>query len=149
MSAVVVDIADAVAALLASTGLSLPFTVERAWLDIEPRSLLDDSDPVAVVVIPGMLTVAAFDLAPRIAASWEILVSIVRACQPTNEATDPLAGFTEEVAFLLAAHRLLGTSEGRVAQCTGVEARPAHDPEQLLVQKMYRAIISVTYRVTK
>jgi len=149
MAPIIVDISEAVAGLLAAASLSQAFAIKRAWVEVASRDRMAAGDPILVTILPGVLVMTAFDMKPRIAATWEVIVSITRAVQLTTASIDPIAGFVEEVAFLLAGKRLVGTPEGRVAQCVGLEARPVHDPEQLAELKLYRAIVAVTYRVTQ
>src|SRR5580765_544609 len=114
MSAIVVDISDAVVAGLALATLSLPVAPVRAYrLRREIRF-----EGVNILVIPETLALSARDQKPSIYLDWKIGVWIQAVCSGANEEVDPLMALIEEISVLFAFKVLPGLH----ARCIAVES---------------------------
>jgi hypothetical protein len=148
--ALCVEIADAMVALIGAQTFDLPFTVERDWTETQRLEIIQEEDPVKVIVVPRVLNTTARDLTPRIDYAWDIGVWIDKKVQQTNAACDPVADFVEQVITLLNNNRQLTiTSEPHLAQFIGITPDPTYDTTQLLDIRVFRSVFLATYRVTR
>ena len=148
MSAIIVDICNAVVTKLEGATFNQEFTVSRGWLELVQRQKMHDTDPISVLVVPGMLGVYAFDLTPRVAFDWEVGLWIDKSIEANVATIDPVAEFVEQVTQLFAANRILNAGS-RKAKCIQIEADPVYDEKQLSELRIFRALIKITYRVTQ
>lgn len=145
MAAICVQIAEAVKSLIQSTDLSMPYTIERAWVETRQRVYMKEDDPLFIIVVPRTLNVHAFDLKPRTAFNWDIAIWIDRAVKDDTEECDPVVEFMEEIVDLLVGHRDLQIDAGR-ARCIGIGPHPTYDSNQLLDVRVFRSVFVATYR---
>lgn len=149
MAAVVVEVADAVAAALNAATLSQPFTAERTYLLTRE---LPEAAGLKVTVVPAGYALTAIDLTPRFAFDAVVEVWVQQRAAPANGEVDPLVLLAEEVAGVFGVPRLPGYPRAR---CTGVavlarDGRPlAADRDALEELRTFTSVVSLTFRVTR
>lgn len=139
MSAVVLDIADAVTSALNAATLSQTFTAERAYV---PIFELPDLADLRVTVVPVELTFAAltrhsddFDYA--------IDIGITRRCEPTAASADPLMVLVQEILDLFRGKRLTGYTD---AKCVTGGNKPIYDPTFMDSDRVFMSVVNLTFR---
>ena len=139
--AVVIDIADAVAARLNGATLSQVFTAERTYLSILDLNTLDG---LQVFVSPAMLTVSRFDLGSRQAFLPQIQIGIRKRVSLDPADVDPLIILTQEIIELFRPVLLPGT----FARLQSIENTPAYDPMALDEKHVFLTTILLTFQAT-
>jgi len=139
--AVLIDIPDAVVAVLNGATLSQIFTAERTYLSILDLNTLDG---LQVFVSPSMLTISRFDLAPRQAFLPQVQIGIRQRVSLAPADVDPLIILTQEIIELFRPVLLLGTR----AKLQSIENTPAYDPMALDEKHVFLTTILLTFQVT-
>lgn len=140
---VLVDMADAVLAVLQGASLSVAIAPERGYLVVRDLSSLDG---IKVTVIPGAEEIAAFDLTPRHEYLPEVMIWVQRRVNPTNEECDPLMNLVEEIAGqFLPGKRLPGTQ----ATIQHLKHEPPYDPDRLDAQRTFTSGLTLTMKFTR
>ncbi|MEP0846064.1 MAG: hypothetical protein HRF50_04485 [Phycisphaerae bacterium] len=146
MSAVV-EVADAVAALLSAGGFAEPFDATRTYIaEHAPEDLLD----LLVSVVPGPLGIEANDRR----SDWfdctaVVIVEQFLADPGDMAAIDGRLALCEEIADKLRATSYLALTTLGQGLLKDVEIDPPYDFERLRTEQVFTAAIAATYRVAK
>ena len=138
--ALLIDIADAVAAELNNTELSQEFT---AKVNLKPEFELKELKNLKVTVVPKSLT---FSGATRQESGKEVQIDI--GVQKKTADPDQLAALlqlVEEIVRVFDRKRLAGYQK---AVCVGIENDPVYDPEHLRQYRQFTSVITLKFRVT-
>ena len=138
--ALLIDIADAVAAELNNTELSQEFT---AKVNLKPEFELKELKNLKVTVVPKSLK---FSGAVRQESAKEMQIDI--GVQKKTADPDQLAALlqlVEEIAGLFDRKRLTGFPK---TVCIGIENDPVYDPEHLRQYRQFTSVITLKFRVT-
>ena len=141
--ALVIDIADAVAAELAGGSFTEEFTPERRVL---PDFELADLAGLKVTVVPKAVEIAG---ASRSLSQHDVQVDVgVQKKLGTDLDTEvaALCGLVEEIAAFLKGHRLADVP-GAAWVRTGNE--PIYSPEHLAEKRLFTSVLTVTYRAMR
>lgn len=149
MAAVLIEIADAVAAALNGAALSQVFTAERAYVPVHD---LEDLDALKVTVVPAGLTLALLDRSPRHMHDYVVDVGVQKrfgsgALTPAEilAACDPLMKLTEEVVDLFRG-KALPVAAGS-AVCTAAANNPVFAPAHADEKRVFTSVVSLTFRL--
>lgn len=142
MSAVVLDIADAVTAALNAATLSQSFVAERAYV---PVFELPDLVDLRVTVVPVELTFAALTRASD-DFDYVVDVGITRRCEPTPAAADPLMILVQEILDLFRGKRLAGYTD---AKCVAGGNRPIYDATMMDTERVFMSVVNLTFRMAR
>jgi hypothetical protein len=148
MSAVTLEIADAVVAALNAAALSHPFTAARHYL---PEFDLKEMDTLHVSVVPAELDEEIADRT-RDRAEYKIHVAVQKRVAKQDPpgidtaAVDALMQLVEEIDDLLRHKRLAGC-EG--AHWVKTENKPIYDPRQLKEHGLFTSLLVFTFRTTR
>ena len=148
MTAVVVEIADAVVAALNGATLSQPVTAERYYL---PEFDLKDMDTLHVSVVPAELDEEIADRA-RDRAEYKIHVAVQKRVAKQDPpgldqaAIDGLMQLVQEIDDLFR-HKTLAGYEP--AAWTKTENKPIFDPKHLKESSQFTSLLVLTFRVTR
>jgi hypothetical protein len=148
--AVVIEIADAVAAELNAAELSMPFVAERRYV---PRfklrrnqpgegAGLPDLDTLRVSVVPRELSAVTLT---RRSHDFDYLIDVAvqKRLEDDEPATvDPYMQLTEEVLDLFRG----GTLPGLDAKCVAVTNEPIYAPEHLNDSNVFTSLVTLTFR---
>lgn len=140
MSAKIVEIADAVVSALNAAALSQPFIASRVYLPKFERSALES---LTVTVVPkgrGETIAARSNIADD---SYEIDVAVQQAVDPTDIATiDGLMLLVQEI------HDLFRLTQPNLADSTyvGVSNDPIYDPAALNEDRLFRSVLTISYK---
>lgn len=142
MSAVVLDIADAVAAAINAATLSQPITAERAYA---PIFELPDLVDLKVTVVPVELAFAALT---RSSDDFDYVVDIgiTQRCEPTPAAADPLMMLAQEILDLFRGKRLVGYTD---AKCVAGGNRPIYDATLMDTDRVFMSVVNLTFRMAR
>ncbi len=146
--AVVIDIADAVTAMLNAAELSQPFTAVRHYL---PEFDLKEMDQLHVSVVPAELDEEMSDRS-RDRAEYKIHVAVqkrvVRQSPPglDNAAIDGLMTLVQEIDDLLRHKPLPGYPQ---AHWIKTENKPIYDPKHLKEHGQFTSLLAFTYRMVR
>ena len=138
--ALLIDIADAVAAELNNAELSQEFT---AKVNLKPEFELKDLKNLKVTVVHKSLK---FSGATRQESAKEVQIDI--GVQKKTADPDQLAELlqlVEEIAGVFDRKRLAGYQK---AVCVGIENDPIYDPEHLRQYRQFTGVITLKFRVT-
>ncbi len=138
--AVILDIADAVAAQLNATPFSQPVTAERHY---QPQFELSEMTALRVSVVPRSVTSKGLDRS-RDSFDYKIDVAVQRKLDPTPGNLDALMTLVEEIADHFRSEPLAGYPQAR---CTEVENVPVYSLEHLDEFRQFTSVITLTYRV--
>jgi len=143
MSAVILEIVDAVAAALATATLSQSFVVERAYVPVHRR---DDLDGLLLTVVPASIATTLVDRTPRHEHEYRVDIGIQQAVDPTNTNVDPLMLLAQEVMDLFRGRPLVGYE---AAGCTGAANNPIYVPQHLDEERVFTSVVSLTFAVVR
>lgn len=138
--ALLIDIADAVAAELNNAELSQEFTAE---VNLKPEFELKDLKELKVTVVPKSLK---FSGATRQELAKEVQIDIgvqKKTADPEQLAT--LLQLVEEIAGVFDRKRL---TQYPKAVCVGIENEPVYDPEHLRQLRQFTSVVTLKFRVT-
>ena len=137
--ALLIDIADAVAAELNNAELSLEFTAE---VNLKPEFELKDLKELKITVVPKSLK---FSGATRLESGKEVLIDIgVQKKTANPEQLAALLQLVEEIAGIFDRKRL---TEYQKAVCVGIENEPVYDPEHLRQYRQFTSVATLKFRV--
>ncbi len=142
MSAIVVEIAEAVADALNGASLSLPFTVERACVPVYEET---DSD-LRVYVTPKPAVVVRPLARGSAMYQYTVWVSIHKRCGRDNAETDPLMMLSQEISDLFVMKPLTGCPE---AKNVPIEDHVPFIASVLDDKGVFVAVLPFTYEVAR
>lgn len=142
MSAVVVEIAEAVTAVLNAATLSQTFTAERAYVPVHELTDLVD---LAVTVVPTSIGVTPLT---RHSDDHEYTVDIgvQKRCAPDPTDADPLMLLVQEIIDLFRGKTLTGYT---AAKCLNVANDPIYVPAHLDDERVFTSVVTLTFRVAR
>ena len=142
MSAVIVEIAEAVVAAIEAATLSQPATVERAYVPVHELTDLVD---LAVTVVPTSIGVTPLT---RHSDDHEYTVDIgvQKRCTPDTTDADPLMLLVEEIIDLFRGKTLTGYT---AAKCLRVANDPIYVPAHLDDERVFTSVVTLTFRVAR
>ena len=146
--AVVIDIADAVTAMLNAASLSQPFTAARHYL---PEFDLKEMNELHISVVPAELDEEMSDRS-RDRAEYKIHVAVqkrvVKQSPPglDNAAIDGLMTLVQEIDDLLRHKPLAGYPQ---AHWIKTENKPIYDPKHLKEHGQFTSLLAFTYRMVR
>ena len=141
--ALVIDIADAVAAELDGGSFSEEFTPERRVL---PDFELADLAGLKVTVVPKGMEIAG---ASRSLSQHDVQIDVgvqKKIGSDLDTEVAALCGLVEEIAAFLKGHRLAGLA-GVAWVRTANE--PVYSPEHLAEKRLFTSVLTITYRAMK
>jgi len=141
--ALVIDIADAVAAELDGGSFSQEFTPERRVL---PDFELADLAGLKVTVVPKGVEITG---ASRSLSQHDVQIDVgvqKKLGSELDAEVAALCGLVEEIAGFLKGHRLTG-APGTAWVRTANE--PVYSPEHLAEKRLFTSVLTVTYRAMK
>lgn len=138
--ALILDIADAVAAELNASDFSMPFTAERTYV---PRFDLEQMDVLRVTVVPRSVEVGIESRA-RHRHDYRVDVGVQRKFE-AEQATelDPLMELVEEMADHF---RGLVLDTEPEATCVEVANGPIYAQEHMREGRLFTSILTLTFR---
>ncbi len=148
MSAVVVEIADAVVAALNGAHLSQAVSAQRYYL---PEFDLKDMDTLHVSVVPAELDEEIADRSHD-RAEYKIHVAVQKRVTKQDppgldaEAIDGLMTLVQEIDDLFRHKTLAGYAS---AAWTKTENKPIFDPKHLKESGQFTSLLVLTFRVTR
>lgn len=143
MSAVVVEIAAAVAAAIEAATLSQPVTVERAYVPVHERTDLAD---LTISVVPVSITTTLLDRTPRHMHDYAIDVGIQQAAANELTTIDPLMLVAEEIMDLFRGLPLAGYT---AAKCTDAQNQPIFVPEHLDEMTVFTSVVRLVFSLAR
>jgi hypothetical protein len=147
-SAITIQIADAVVAVLNAATLSQTFTAARYYL---PEFELNEMDTLHVSVVPAELDEEIADRS-RDRAEYKIHVAVqkrVTKQEPPGldaEAIDGLMTLVEEIGDLFRHKPLAGFEQ---AHWVKTENKPIYDPKHLKEHGQFTSLLALTFRVVR
>ena len=141
--ALVIDIADAVAAELAGGSFSEEFTPERRVL---PDFELADLAGLKVTVVPKGVEIAG---ASRSLSQHDVQIDVgvqKKLGSELDAEVAALCGLVEEIAAFLKGHRL---ADAGGAAWVRTANEPVYSPEHLAEKRLFTSVLTVTYRAMK
>ena len=148
MSAITIEIADAVVAALNAATLSQPFTAVRHYL---PEFDLKEMGTLHISVVPAELDEEVADRT-RDRAEYKIHVAVQKRVAKQDPpgldtaAIDALMQLVEEIDDLFRHNRLAGYEQAHWAK---TENKPIYDPKQLKEHGLFTSLLVFTFRVTR
>jgi hypothetical protein len=143
MSAVIIDIADAVTTVLNAATLSQSFTAERSYL---PLPDLVDLDTLQVFVVPESLTSNLLDRTPKSINDYVINIGIQKRLEPSNAACDPYMQLMEEIGDLFLG-KTVTYRTATTARCITAENRPIFVQKMLDERHTFGSVVALTFRL--
>jgi len=132
------DVANAIVARLNARGFGQPFTAERKY---QPVFDLPELATLRVSVVPKAVSITT---ASRHDSYFDCTVDV--GIQDSPAEIDPLVNLVEEIADHLRLQRLDDLPE---AVWMRIENDPVFAPELLDQQRVFTAVLTVTYRVRR
>ena len=148
MSAITIEIADAVVAALNAARLSQSFTAVRHYL---PEFDLKEMETLHVSVVPAELDEETSDRT-RDKAEYKIHVAVQKRVAKQDPpgidtaAVDALMQLVEEIDDLFRHKRLTGYEQASWAK---TENKPIFDPKHLKEHGQFTSLLVFTFRVTR
>lgn len=150
MSAAIVDIADAVVAVLNGASLSQSFTAVRYYVPVHDlRDLVD----LTVSVVPASLTSAILTRSNLASTDYVIHIGIQKVIGQgpmTNAqalaAVDPLMQLVQEISDLFNGKPLVGYT---AADCMSVENDPIYAPQHMDQQRVFTSVLALTFNMVR
>lgn len=147
MTAVAVQIADAVVVELNAHTFSQPFTAVRAYL---PEYKLEEMGTLHVTVVPAEFSGEPSDRS-RDREEHKLHVAVQQRFKPQDGAVplvslDGLMGLTEEIRDYLRDRRLNGYPQARRIK---TENKPIYDPKHLAELNQFTGLLIFTYQVVR
>lgn len=151
MAAIIIDIADAVAATLNAATLSQAFVAQRSYIPVhEIKDLVD----LHVTVVPSEMDAALLDRQGRKLRSYMIDVGIQKVVgrgpmsnQDFNDGADPLMILSEEITNLFDRQHLAIAYDTINLLCTEVKNMPIYSPHHLDEQRVFTSVVRLTFKV--
>ena len=150
MAAVIITIADAVAAELNEKEWSLPFTATRVYVPVHE---LRDLSTLTVTVVPKSLKPT---LLSRSGANlYDYLIDIgiqqlIGQGQMTdaqiNSAADPLMALAEEIVSEFFLENLVVPGLVPLPKCIDAENTPIYHPQDIDEKRVFTTVITLNYR---
>ena len=142
MSAVVVEIAESVTAVLNAATLSQAFTAERAYVPVHE---LPDLVDLAVTVVPTSIGVTPLT---RHSDDHEYTVDIgvQKRCTPDPTEADPFMLLVEEIVDLFRGKAL---TDYTAAKCVRVANDPIYVPAHMDDERVFTSVVTLTFRVAR
>ena len=140
MPSKLVQLADAIVAMLNAGKFSLAFTAQRLY---RPYFDLPEMSTLHVTVVPDNVVLTQHT---RIAMANETKVDVaVQKKYKTEDAAelDPLMVLVEEIAAMFAQNRAIANLGAVLLK---VEHAPVYSPEHMQDKRMFTSIITLTYR---
>lgn len=141
--ALIIDIADAVAAELAGGEFSQTFTPRRQVL---PSWELADLKDLRIAVVPRAVEISR---ASRATGQHDLQVDVgiqKKVGRDTDADVATLLGLVEEVADFLAGRRLAAFPQ---AAWVRTDNEPVYAPDHLAEQRVFTSVLTLTYRVMR
>lgn len=152
MSAVIVDIADAVLATIEAATLSLPFTGERVYVPVHD---LRDATGIKVSVVPTGIDVTQLDR-HRDDFDYVVDVGVQRRIgtgpmtqAEINTACDPLMVFVEEIIDLFRGQSVAYAVYDDDARCVAVANNPVYVPQHVDEHRVFTSVVTLTFRLAR
>jgi hypothetical protein len=154
MAAIVIEIADAVTALLNEATLSQSFTAERSYVPVHELEDLVDTGILAVTVVPAGLTGNLIDRSPRSMYDYVIDVGIQKALpigalteSQRNAFVDPLMLLAQEVVDLFNGAVLTIPYDTIRPRCVDVKNIPAFSPHHMDEEGVFTSLITLNFKL--
>lgn len=142
MSAVVIGVADAVAARIGAASLSQTVTAVRAYVPVYD---LESMDALHVTVVPRGLEMTAQSRGSD-SFAYHVDVAVQRRVPDrTPETIDPLMLLTEEIVDLFRGRNL----DDPAAACTAAANEPIYDPSHLDEMTLFTAVVRLSFTMTR
>jgi hypothetical protein len=141
--AAIVDVSEAMVAVLNATNLGQAFTVERTYLTVQD---IRNVDGLKITIVPSLLAVEAWDIKPSETFDWQVSVWIRKRVKPTPEEVDPLMLLSQNIIRLFATKQLGHMRRGTRSRCIRVEDQPNYDPDRIDRTGIYTSSIVFTFR---
>jgi hypothetical protein len=148
MMAVIIEIADAVVAVMNAAMLSQPLTAQRHYL---PEFDLPDMDTLHVSVVPAELDEEIADRSCDL-AEYKIHVAVQKRVSQQNPpgldtlAIDGLMRLVQEIDDLFRHKALPGYEQARWCK---TENKPIYDPKHLKEHGQFTSLLVFTFRVIR
>jgi hypothetical protein len=147
MTAVAIQIADAVVAELNAHTFSQPFSAVRAYL---PEYKLEDMGTLHVTVVPAELLAEPSDRS-RDREEHKLHVAIQQRFKPQDgtvpmASLDGLIGLTEEIRDYLRDRRPASYPQARRIK---TENKPIYDPKHLAELNQFTGLLAFTYHIVR
>jgi hypothetical protein len=139
----VIEIADAIVAVLNGATLSRAFTARRAYMPVRG---LEDYLSLKVTVVPSSLSVQPFDLDTLRVFEWDFGVWIQQQASGDPAAIDPLMALSEGIIDLFSNWQVGASPHLRIV-ALGVGQSP--DADRLLTDGLFTTVVTLTVRVTR
>lgn len=143
MSAVIVEIAEAVVAAIEAATLSQPATVERAYVPVHERTDLAD---LTISVVPTAINTTLLDRTPRHMHEYTIDVGIQQAAANELTTLDPLMLVAQEIMDLFRGLPLTGYT---AAKCTDAQNQPIFVPEHLDEMTVFTSVVRLVFSLAR
>ena len=140
MPSKLVQLADAVVAMLNAGKFSLAFTAQRLY---RPYFDLPDMSTLHVTVVPDSVVLTQHT---RTTMANETKVDVaVQKKYKTEDASelDPLVALVEEIAAMFSQNRVIAELGAVLLK---IEHAPVYSPEHMQDKRMFTSIITLTYR---
>lgn len=142
--AVIIQIADAVAAALENASLSQSFTVTRSYVPVKD---IKDMGVLTLEVVPaGIANVRSLARGILHQYDYLIAVGIRKKTEPLPAGFDPLVFFTQEVGDLFRGKPLVGYE---TAFCLEHQNNPAFSADHADEKRIYFSVFVLTFRVLR
>jgi len=141
--ALVIDIADAVAAELAGGSFSEEFTPERRVL---PDFELADLAGLRMTIVPKGVEIAG---ASRSLSQHDVQIDVgvqKKLGSDLDAEVAALCGLVEEIAAFLKGRRLAGVPNAAWVRTAN---EPVYSPEHLAEKRLFTSVLTITYRAMK
>ena len=142
MSAVIVEIAEAVTATLNAATLSQTFVAERAYVPVHE---LPDLVDLAVTVVPTSIGVTPLTRHSD-DHEYAIDIGVQKRCTPDPTEADPLMLLVEEIVDLFRGKALTGYT---AAKCVRVANEPIYFPAHMDNERVFTSVVTLTFRVAR
>lgn len=142
MSAVVVEIAEAVTTAINAATLSQTFVAERAYVPVHE---LPDLVDLAVTVVPTSIGVTPLTRHSD-DHEYTVDVGVQKRCTPDTTDADPLMLLVEEIIDLFRGKTLTGYT---AAKCLRVANDPIYVPAHLDDERVFTSVVTLTFRVAR
>lgn len=150
MSAVIVDLADAVVDKLNAASLSQLFTAERTYVPVHGLEQLSD---LKVSVVPTGLTATTLERSTANLYEYVIDIGIQRGIgrgsmtpAEINAACDPLMLLAQEIVDLFSDKRLSTYTD---AFCSDFTNTPIFHPPHIDEHRVFTSVVSLTFKLRR
>ena len=143
MTAIIIEIADAVVAELNASALFAPCVAERSYAPLFELSEMKD---LHVTVVPRGKTTAAHS---RATTQEDVAIDVaiqMKLDKADNEEIDALMELVDQIAEYFKLKRLTACPD---AAWIGTEYRAIFSPEHLAKMRQFTSVLSLTFRIVR